>query len=143
MPAAWDWSPLLPQGILQLWWVTRKAEPLNQTQVPSQARRDLAETAMLVGLMVTMPHKHTDFFCETELKSQILAWNKLQTLPSVPAHPPTLSHYAIPGPVPMPALPRSQLCPAQKVVSSWAKGDQGLLYVSNHNEGMPCPSSSI
>lgn len=29
----------------------------------------------------------------------------------------------------MPALPRSQLCPAQKVVSSWAKGDQGLLFL--------------
>lgn len=86
-----------------------------------------------------MPHKHTDFFCETELKSQILAWNKLQTFPAVPAHPPYLTMQFL-APFPMPALPRSQLCPAQKVVGSWAKGDQGLLFVSSHYDGVPCPS---
>lgn len=111
---------LLPRGILQLWWVTRKAEPPNQTQVPSQARRDLAGTATLIGLTATMPHKHTDFFSETELKSQILAWNKLHTLPAVPTHPISLcnswprSQY-LPYPGPSSAQPRRWLAPGLKV----------------------------
>lgn len=42
--------------------------------------------------------------------------------PPPSAHPPTLSHYAIPGPCP-------NACPTQKGVSSWVKGDQSLLFV--------------
>lgn len=71
--------------------------------------------------MVTMPHKHTDFFYETELKSQILAWNKLQTLPSVPTHPPSLTmqflaqSQCLPYPGPSSAQSRRWLAPGQKV----------------------------
>lgn len=119
VPAACDWSPLpLTPGDPKLWWVTRRAEPPNQTQVPSQTRRrDLAGQAVLIGLVATTP-TNTLVYVSPSYSSR--SWPGVSFKPSV--YPPTLSHYAIPAPVPMPALPSTGwLAPGPKVtrVSHW------------------------
>lgn len=105
---------LLPQGTLHLWWGARKAEPPNQTQVPSQTRRGICLGRHRWWDGGHHPPQTHSGLCKTELKWQILAWNILQTLPPVPTRPPCLTMQFL-APAPMPVLPRRGLAPGSKV----------------------------